>query len=114
MTVTAMRPRDIGFVLLVAALAVGGRDRAAELVDVYHRAEPPDALFVEVARARFLGSPGGWRVVYCDFVWSGAKDSYRGTQKLLVFDKDDRYVGSFHLVGPLDVDGGRVDGIKTI
>ena len=98
------------FALVCSALLWGcSGDRTKRLVAAHHRAEPPTELFVEVSEAKFLGSPGGWQVLYYDFVWG---PSLRGTQKLILLDDRDRYVGYFYLGGALDLNVTRRNGTK--
>lgn len=83
------------------------------LLDAYHEAEPPNELFVEVAESSYLGSPGHHPLLYYDFTWSGAQHSYRGTQKVLVFDRSYTYLGYYYLGSTLDLDQSKVSE-KTI
>jgi hypothetical protein len=107
-----LRHLAIAFVVSVAGCS---GDRTKALVDAYHRAEPPDALFVEVTEAAFLGAPDGWQLLYYDFEWSGAEDSFRGTQKLLIFDEADQYVGCYYLGLSLNLKASKcVAGRATI
>lgn len=102
-------------IVFVVSVAGCSGDRTKALLDAYHRAEPPNELFVEVNEAAFLGAPNGWQLLYYDFVWSGAQDSFRGTQKLLVFDRTDRFVGSYYLGEPIKLNKtGCASGRVTI
>lgn len=98
--------------LIVLACLLSGcaADRTTQLVAIYHKAEPPDDLFIKIDEARYLGAINGYSFLYYDFAWGTADNHCRGTQDLLVFNRDDRYIGFYNLGGALDVNRCSVDG----
>jgi len=68
------------------------------LIQTYHRAEPPNALFLEVLQAEEIGDISRYRLLCYSFTWSGSETSIRSSHKLLVFDRaTGRYLASYIL-----------------